>query len=107
MVKFENRIKWGPSNLIRSDLKYSKETSSPSPKIVWEKDALQCEHRDQLDCRMPRLKRANGIEFRATSHTRLRASDQYTSSTLIGGKGRAQGVHLLLKPRITCVHCIL
>jgi hypothetical protein len=27
--------------------------------------------------------------FRATSHTRLRARDQYTSSTLIGGKGKA------------------
>ena len=29
------------------------------------------------------------IELRATSHTRLRAHDQYTSSTLIGGKGGA------------------
>jgi hypothetical protein len=28
-----------------------------------------------------------GKIFRATSHTRLRARDQYTSSTLIGGKG--------------------
>ena len=31
----------------------------------------------------PRLQR------RATSHTRLRACDHYTSSTLIGGKGGA------------------
>jgi hypothetical protein len=29
------------------------------------------------------------IVLRATSHTRLRARDQYTSSTLIGGKGGA------------------
>ena len=29
------------------------------------------------------------IPFRATSHTRLRACDHFTSSTLIGGKGRA------------------
>ena len=28
-------------------------------------------------------------DFRATSHTRLRARDQYTSNTLIGGKGGA------------------
>ena len=28
-------------------------------------------------------------KVRATSHTRLRARDQYTSSTLIGGKGGA------------------
>ena len=28
-------------------------------------------------------------QFRATSHTRLRARDHYTSSTLIGGKGGA------------------
>src|ERR1700738_3936971 len=27
-------------------------------------------------------------DLRATSHTRLRAHDHYTSSTLIGGKGR-------------------
>ena len=30
-----------------------------------------------------------GVEVRAASHTRLRACDHYTSSTLIGGKGRA------------------
>jgi hypothetical protein len=29
------------------------------------------------------------MRFRATSHTRLRARDHYTSSTLIGGKGGA------------------
>ena len=29
------------------------------------------------------------IRLRATSHTRLRARDHHTSSTLIGGKGRA------------------
>ena len=29
------------------------------------------------------------IAFRATSHTRLRAHDQFTSSTLIGAKGGA------------------
>ena len=28
-----------------------------------------------------------GLDIRATSHTRLRACDHYTSSTLIGGKG--------------------
>ena len=28
--------------------------------------------------------------LRATSHTRLRARDHYTSSTLIGGKGGAR-----------------
>ena len=28
-------------------------------------------------------------KLRATSHTRLRARDQYSSSTLIGGKGGA------------------
>ena len=32
---------------------------------------------------------ARGLHgIRATSHTRLRAHDQYTLSTLIGGKGR-------------------
>jgi hypothetical protein len=31
---------------------------------------------------------ANGLGFRATSHTGLRARDHYMSSTLIGGKGR-------------------
>jgi hypothetical protein len=29
------------------------------------------------------------LSFRATSHTRLRAHDHHTSSTLIGGKGGA------------------
>jgi hypothetical protein len=29
------------------------------------------------------------VGLRATSHTRLRARDRYTTSTLIGGKGRA------------------
>ena len=29
------------------------------------------------------------LSLRATSHTRLRACDHYTSSTLIGGKGGA------------------
>ena len=29
------------------------------------------------------------LPLRATSHTRLRARDHYTSSTLIGGKGGA------------------
>ena len=29
------------------------------------------------------------MEFRATSHTRLKACDRYTSSTLIGGQGGA------------------
>ena len=32
---------------------------------------------------------AQGDVLKATAHTRLRASDQYTSSTLIGGKGGA------------------
>ena len=31
----------------------------------------------------------NELDTRATSHTRLRAHDHYTSSTLIGGKGGA------------------
>ena len=30
----------------------------------------------------------NTCNLRATSHTRLRAHDHYTSSTFIGGKGR-------------------
>ena len=30
-----------------------------------------------------------GLTLRVTSYTRLRARDQYTSSTLIGGKGGA------------------
>ena len=34
--------------------------------------------------------------LRATSHIRLRAHDHYTSSTLIGGKGKAGGPSLLL-----------
>ena len=29
-----------------------------------------------------------GLQLRATSHMRLRAYDHYTSSTIIGGKGR-------------------
>ena len=35
------------------------------------------------------------LKLRATSHTRLRARDDYTSSTLIGGKGRAGPSSLL------------
>ena len=31
-----------------------------------------------------------GDTLKATSHTRLRARDRYTSSTLVGGKGRAR-----------------
>ena len=31
----------------------------------------------------------NGVALRTTSHTRLSTRDQYTSSTLIGGKGGA------------------
>ena len=39
------------------------------------------------------------IETRATSHTRLRARDHYTSSTLIGGKGGAgpSSIHTTLE----------
>jgi hypothetical protein len=33
--------------------------------------------------------------LRATTHTRLRASDHYAPSTLIGGKGRANPSSLL------------
>jgi hypothetical protein len=36
-----------------------------------------------------------GINFSATSHTRLRARDHYTSSTLIGGKDGAGPSSLL------------
>ena len=32
---------------------------------------------------------SEGLRLRVTSHTRLRAHDHYTSSTLIGGKGGA------------------
>ena len=41
----------------------------------------------------------NQIKLRATSHTRLRARDHYTSSTLIGGKGGAgpNSLHTTLK----------
>ena len=44
------------------------------------------------------------IELRATSHTRLRARDQYTSSTLIGGKGRAgpSSLHTTLEGPTEC-----
>ena len=38
------------------------------------------------DCSITRHLR---LVLRATSHTRLRAHDHYTSSTLIGGKGGA------------------
>ena len=39
--------------------------------------------------------------LRATSHTRLRACDQYTSSTLIGGQGGAgpSSLHTMLRVR--------
>jgi hypothetical protein len=39
------------------------------------------------------------VALRATSHTRLRARDHYTSSTLIGGKGRAgpSSLHIVLE----------
>ena len=38
-------------------------------------------------------------KLRATSHTRLRARDHYTSSTLIGGKGGAgpSSLHTMLE----------
>ena len=37
--------------------------------------------------------------LRATSHTRVRARDHYTTNTLIGGKGRAgpSSLHTTLK----------
>ena len=43
---------------------------------------------------------------RATAHTRLRALDQYTSSTLIGGKGRASpsSLHNTLEAPTKYVH---
>jgi hypothetical protein len=37
-------------------------------------------------------------DIRATSHTRLRARDHYTSSTLIGGEGGAGPSSLLEGP---------
>ena len=39
----------------------------------------------------PNCKKLCGVNpvLKATSHTRVRACDQYTSSTLVGGKGRA------------------
>ena len=37
---------------------------------------------------MQNKNRSRPIYLRATSHTKLRARDHYTSSTLIGGKGR-------------------
>ena len=39
--------------------------------------------------------RSLNLYVRATSHTRLRARDQYISSTLIGGKGGAGPSSLL------------
>ena len=45
--------------------------------------------------------------FRATSHTRPRARDQYTSSTLIGGKGGASpsSLHTTLEGPTEYVKC--
>jgi hypothetical protein len=39
------------------------------------------------------------LKLRVTSHMRLRARDHYTSSTLIGGKGRAgpSSLHTMLE----------
>ena len=46
-------------------------------------------------CRcIPSLEAGEGLWIRATSHTRLRAREHFTSSTLIGGKGGA-GLSLL------------
>ena len=44
-------------------------------------------------------------EIRATSHTRLRARDHSTSSTLIGGKGGAKpsSLHTTLEEPTECV----
>jgi hypothetical protein len=44
-----------------------------------------------LECLLPRKE----VEIRATSSTRLRARDLYTSRTFIGGKGRAGPSSLL------------
>ena len=46
------------------------------------------------------------VVLRATSHTRLRAHDHYTSSTLIGGKGGAgpSSLHTTLEGPAEYVH---
>ena len=45
-------------------------------------------------------------QLRATSHMRLRARDQYTSSTLIGGKGGAgsSSLHTMLEGPMECMN---
>jgi hypothetical protein len=46
-------------------------------------------------------------QLRATSHTRLRAHGNYTSSTFIGGKGRAgtSSIHTLIEGPRECYEC--
>jgi hypothetical protein len=48
---------------------------------------------------LTRFSFANHLALRATSHTRLRACDQYTSSTLIGGEAGAgpSSLHTMLE----------
>ena len=63
-----------------------------------------------LSFKNPLLGLANvkwGGDIRATSHTRLRAPDRYTSSTPIGGKGGAGPsslLHTMLEGPIECVN---
>ena len=47
------------------------------------------------------------MQFSATSHTRLRARDHCTSSTLIGGKGgaRPSSLHIMLEGPIRVSEC--
>ena len=51
-------------------------------------DGLACVHKFEGSCKK------HYESIRATSHTRLRARDHYTSSTPIGGKGGAGGPSL-------------
>ena len=46
-------------------------------------------HKDDGTPWNPLMLSIYGLQLRATSHTRLRARDHYTSSILIGGKGGA------------------
>ena len=45
--------------------------------------------------------------LRATSHTRVKACDQYTSSTLIGGKGEAGPSSLHTNVKGEPIFCVM
>ena len=71
-----------------------------NPKPIWKQD-VQVIHVLKINVCISYKILTIGFEHgvKATSHTRLRSRDHYTSSTLIGGKAELVQVHFTLRLR--------